>query len=175
MSDSVQGGAAPSQPGQKTGETGANHEAATGSSLTPTADGGKEKVPLSTAPPHAVQEIIKRLPPREREIVEQSFSMLVQAPMVNPVLAKLDGQHLHKILDGAENDSKRHHEDRDKNRRHNRFVVVVGLVGFLAISALFLYLNQAELLKGILMGFAVFAGGLGFGARFLRRGDEEED
>lgn len=101
--------------------------------------------------------------------------MMFQGPMstAHPILAKLDGQHLTKILDGVENESKRDHEDRDQGRKHMRFIAVVGLAGFLLISALFLWANAGELLKGILMGFAVFAGGLGFGSRFLHKKDDE--
>ena len=125
-------------------------------------------VPAASVPPE-VQVILQHLPPEQRRVVEQSFSLLYQyqGPGVNPVLSKIDGEHVHKILEGIENDNQRMYQDRDRGRSHNRFLAIVGVAGFLLVSGLFLWAQQSNLLKDVLTWLAIFVGGLGVG--FLRR------
>lgn len=51
--------------------------------------------------------------------------------------------------------------------------MVLGLMSFLAISGLFLWLGEGAMLANVLTGFAIFAGGLGAGAHFLKKRDDE--
>ena len=85
------------------------------------------------------------------------------------MLAKIDKDHVHKILDGIEHDNQRMYEDRDRSRSHNRFLSIVGVAGFLVLSGLFLWAKQSALLRDILTWLAIFLGGLGVGVGFLRR------
>ena len=144
------------------------------SATTPTPP--QQSVTPAPATPTEVREILATLPEEHRVRLERTFAMLTyQGPVQNPMLAKMDGQHLHKIIDGVEADSQRNHEDREKDRRHRRTLAYVGLGGFLLISGVFLWAKQGDLLKGILIGFAIFVGGLGAGSRFLRRDSDDDD
>lgn len=124
-------------------------------------------------PPPEVRRVLESLPQAQREVLERSFAMMYQGPVVNPILTKIDKEHLHKLFDGIENDNKRMYEDRASGRKHGRFIAGLGVLAFLAISSVFLWAQQGDLLKGILIGLALFLGGLGTGSRFLSKQDDD--
>ncbi len=67
----------------------------------------QEEKPVGIAAPPEVQQVLNALPPEQRHILERSFAMLVQGPLMNPIAAKIDKVHLNKIFDGVENDNLR--------------------------------------------------------------------
>lgn len=116
--------------------------------------------------PEPVEAVLEQLPPPQREIVRESFAALlaVQGPATHPLMRKLTPDHVTKLIDGAAKDNERMYADKTESRGHERFLFVVGIVGFLALSGLFLWAQQARLLEEVVRMAAVFIGGFGSGA-----------
>ncbi|MEK7380938.1 MAG: hypothetical protein AAB075_08015, partial [Gemmatimonadota bacterium] len=60
-----------------------------------------EKVDPGASMPPEVGDVLKGLPAEQRQVLERSFSLMYQGPAINPMLGKIDKEHLHKMLDGV--------------------------------------------------------------------------
>ena len=122
-------------------------------------DAGETQSPLD--------EMLSNAPP---EIGQQIRMMAVSAGMMpHPILAKLNEDHIHKMMDYGESESIRE----DRQARSTRMLVFAAFVIVLAAvvgMVLFLVLqDEVGLLGQILGGLALFstgmAGGFGLGRR----------
>lgn len=120
--------------------------------------------------PGPVEAALEELPEEQREKVRSTFLGLSQftGPLPHPLLGKMTEEHLDKLIDGAERDNQRSYDDRKDRRNHVRFLAAAGMAVFLLASALFLWMNQTELLETLIQIAMVFAGGIGVGAGFLK-------
>lgn len=103
------------------------------------------------AMPPEVGEVLKSLPAEQRQVLERSFSLMFQGPVVNPLLGKIDKEHLHKMLDGVENDNRRMYDDSKDERKHLTLRAVVGTAAFLIACGLFLWAKEVPFLKDLLI------------------------
>jgi hypothetical protein len=125
---------------------------------------------IQDAVPLELREVLQKLPPEQRQVLERSF-MMIQGPVAHPLLGKIDKEHLHKMLDGVENDNKRSYEDTRDERKHITLRAVVGTAAFLVACAIFLYAKEVPLLKDILIYLVLIGGGVGIGRGFKRHDD----
>jgi len=118
--------------------------------------------------PSEVEQVLEKLSADQRQVLERSFSLMLQAPIVNPVLTKLNTEHLHKILDGVENGNKRMYEDERDERKHVTLRSVVGTLAFLVLCGLFLWAKEVPFLKDLVIYLVLIAGGVGIGRGLMR-------
>ena len=110
----------------------------------------------------AEAELLEKLPPEARKVVEIGMSMHRFGPIPNPITEKLNDRHIDKILDIAAKDDERAFEDAKESRKFT-------LIYILVFSALFIFLtiflvgSDVELYKEIIKLFTIFLGGLGSG------------
>lgn len=116
-----------------------------------------------SATPPEVQRVLAQLPPEQRHVLEQSFSMMVQGPVPHPLVSKIEKEHLTKLLDGVENDNRRMYEDQRDERKHQTGRAVLGTLALVAVCVLFLWYREVPLLKDILGYLVAAAGGYGIG------------
>lgn len=120
-------------------------------------------------------EVLEKLPPEaKQEIIKLSaFMGSFSSPPHSPILKKVNEEHISKILDFSENDSKRTFEDAQTTKRYNLAYAIL----FCAVAVfLVIYLSDKnpELLKEILKLLIAFLGGLGAGYG-LKRGKSKDD
>jgi len=107
-------------------------------------------------------DLLKKLPPEARKVVEIGMSMHRFGAMSNPLADKLTEKHIDKILDISAKDDERSFAD----AAHSRWFTLTYVVLFLALFVfLTVYLVGAdkELYKEAVKLFAVFLGGFGGG------------
>ncbi len=110
----------------------------------------------------AEAELLEKLPPEAKKVVEIGMSMHRFGPMPNPITEKLNDGHIDKILDIAAKDDERAFKDATESRKFT-------LIYILVFSALFIFLtiflvgSDVELYKEIIKLFTIFLGGLGSG------------
>lgn len=111
-------------------------------------------------------EILDNLPPDIKKVVEMGFSMQrISGPMPNPIVSKLNENHIDRILDISEKEEENAYKDSQSNKAYNLvyFILAILLFVFLII---FLVKEDKELLVEILkIGIAIvggFGGGFGY-------------
>lgn len=127
------------------------------------------------AEPIVSPEVLEKLPPEaKQEIIKLSaFMGSFASPGHSPILKKINEEHISKILDFSENDSKRVYQDAQTTKRYNLAYALL----FCAVAVfLVIYLSDKnpELLKEILKLLIAFLGGLGAGYG-LKRSKNKDD
>ncbi len=108
-------------------------------------------------------EILEKLPPEVRKIVEVGFSMQRFAgPIPSPLLSKINETHISKILEIAEKDDERSFADAQLSKRY-LFAYILIFCGMFVFATIFLVGKDPGLYKEILKLLAAFLGGLGSG------------
>lgn len=70
----------------------------------------KNREPEEDILPEEITEIVKKLPPEQGKTIKRSFEFMVSAtniPSYYPLLKKLSGEHLNKIIEYSEKDDER--------------------------------------------------------------------
>ncbi len=127
----------------------------------------KEESPPLPIPP----EILESMPEEAKAAVER-MSMMVAGGVMrssNPLAEKLDGEHIHKILDYTNEESKRDDLQSTSNRRYVFAGFIVVLVIIAGLMVFFQTEGEKDILLNIIIGLATFAGGFGFGAEYGKR------
>lgn len=106
-------------------------------------------------------EVLEKIPSPMRERV--IAMMQVSGPMPDPLVQKIDGEHLHKIIDSTDRDSQRRYDSQASQRRYSfaAFVIISAFVVFVIIY--FTAIQKYEFLAPILSALVGFAAGFGFG------------
>jgi hypothetical protein len=123
---------------------------------------------LVTLPP-AAEEVIRDLPPQQARILRASFTALYQGPSPNPLMAKMTGAHIDRLIGIDEKALDYEAADRKDARR---FGSVVGLVvaALAVLVVLILALNgHADLVSQLIPLALAFAGGFGGGYGWAKR------
>jgi hypothetical protein len=118
-------------------------------------DGEKPPSPIDA-------EVLDKLPPEVRKVVE-SFSLQAFAgPVYNPVLKKITEGHIDKVLEQTEKDSEREFKDRLRSRI---FALLYGLLAAALFVFVTIYLagQDKELYRDLLTKIIIFFGGAGAG------------
>lgn len=122
--------------------------------------------------PPAHPEVLEKLPPEVRKVVESISLQAFSTPVFNPILNKITEKHIDKVLDQNEKDSDREFDDHRSIRRFNLGYVLIFAVLFVFL-VVYLVDRNPELLKDMVKYLFVFAGGYGFKAFMDRRGVED--
>lgn len=107
-------------------------------------------------------ELLSKLPPEARKVIEIGMSMHRFGPMPNPLTQKLNPQHIDKILESAEKDSQRAFRDAGETRKYTLIYLTIVSILFVFLTV-FLVGSDKELYKEIIKLLIVFSGGLGSG------------
>lgn len=109
-------------------------------------------------------ELLKRLPPDAKKVVEIGMGMMMQGvgPVPNPLTKKITEKHIDKILEIAAKDDERTFENA-KNFRIYMLIYILSFIGLFVFLTIFLVGSDKELYKEVLKLFATFLGGLGSG------------
>lgn len=107
-------------------------------------------------------ELLKKLPPEARKVVEIGMSMHRFGPMLNPLTEKITEKHIDKILDISAKDDERSFVDAALSRWFTLAYVILFL-GLFVFLTIFLVGADKELYKEAVKLFAVFLGGFGGG------------
>lgn len=131
----------------------------------------EEPVPEPAAPKPVPPEILAKLPPEAREVVQSLTAAVYSGPVPNPIAEKITSDHITQLITARNQDAEREHVDRKDTRRWATvliglcLVVGVGMVVFLVIAG---QVDLADRLmeRGILLGGGV---GIGYGISEWRR------
>ena len=107
------------------------------------------------------QEALERLPEPQKQVVEQFFGAAMS--MGNPLLQKINPQHITDALSIAREEVSQGYGDRRDSRRTVAIVGVIFLIAFLGFAALLVYKEQNDLLLELLKDLGLFLGGSGAG------------
>ena len=114
-------------------------------------------------PEDDIQEIINNLPENERESIKKSLTMSfsqVSGPF-NPMVEKMTPEHITLTLQNAEKESEREFKLISKQKMYD-FLLVIGALLFV-FTLCYLFSNNVNSIKDILIPIATFVGGYGFG------------
>lgn len=96
-----------------------------------------------------------------------SFSEFhTRTPAINPLIGKLNDDHVHKLLDQVGQQETSAHDLRKSNRIFQLAYFLVG-VFILVLAVIYLQPRDPELLDTILKYLFAFAGGFGSGATYI--------
>lgn len=107
-------------------------------------------------------EILSKLPPEARKVVEVGMSMQRFGPMLNPLTEKINEKHIDKILEISAKDDERSFDDAAQSRKFTLLYVLIFVALFIFLTV-FLVGTDKELYKEAIKLFAVFLGGFGGG------------
>ena len=119
-------------------------------------------------------EVIEKIPDELKKVFD-SVSLQAAAfsgPVFNPILKKITEDHIHKVLDQTEEDSKREFNDRKSARRFNLLYAVLAAILFVFVTV-YLAGQDKELYRDILTKIIIFFGGAGAGYGFKAYRDRE--
>jgi len=115
-------------------------------------------------------EVLSKLPPDVRRAVEFSLQAF-SGPVFHPIVKKITEGHIDKVLESAENDSKRDFKDRMAGRWFGLIYAVIGALLFIFLT-IYVAGQDKELYRDLLTKVIIFfgGGGLGYGVKaFLDR------
>jgi hypothetical protein len=116
---------------------------------------------------HLPAEVLEKLPPEERRLVESAFQAAIYSgPFPNPIAQKLTPEHITQIIDATARDSQAEYDD----RKHAR-PFLYGLLAFVSLLAAIVIIvlaleDKTDTLNEVIKLIAVFAGGAGSGFGF---------
>lgn len=131
----------------------------------------------SVQPPSTPSEILERLPANDREQVLELFaaSMQVSGPMANPLLNKLEPQHITDIIALSSRTIDATTTDRKSSRLFSFLSLVLLVAAALVVLLVFAIIGENDLLLEIVklgsVALGGFGGGYGFSALRLRSRD----
>ena len=130
-------------------------------------DSGEE---THSSPPSFPPEVLDRLPAAQREQVLEFFAanMQVSGPMPNPILNKLEPQHITDIIAVASKTVDSTSSDRKHSRLFNFLALALLVAAALIVLLVFAIIGENDLLLEIVkiggVGLGGFGGGYGFSA-----------
>lgn len=106
-------------------------------------------------------EIFDNLPPEIKKVTEMGFSMQrFSGPMPNPIVSKLNENHIDRILDISEKEEENAYKDSQSNKIYNLIYVLIIVIFFVFLVV---FLENKELLVEILKIVIAIVGGFGGG------------
>jgi hypothetical protein len=110
----------------------------------------------------SVSDVLEKLPPDAKRVVEIGMSMQRFGPMPNPLADKLTEGHIDKILDHSSKSDERAFEDAKASRKYALIYVTIFVTLFMSLTV-FLVLADKALYEETLKLFIAFIGGFGGG------------
>lgn len=107
-------------------------------------------------------EVLEKLPPEVRKVVESFSLQAFTAPIFNPILKKITEGHIDKVLDQTEKDSEREFKDRLRDRVFAFLYALIAASLFIFVT-IYLAGQDKELYRDLLTKIIIFFGGAGTG------------
>ena len=126
--------------------------------------------PLETSPDESdavpiPPEILESLPVGVRRRVLSSFSATLSGRLPNPLLDKLNAEHISSLISLADKDRDRALEDRKHSRKWLAAILALFVIPVAVLLGYFAFLQQntlvAEIIKLAAVGLGGFGGGYG--------------
>lgn len=121
------------------------------------ADGSESPIP---------PEILERFPAEARRLIQSSFSATIHGSPRNPLLDKLNAEHIASLISAADKDRDRALEDRRNARKWQAVILALLVLPIALLLGYFGFLQQnslvAEIIKLAAVGLGGFGGGYGF-------------
>jgi lipopolysaccharide export LptBFGC system permease protein LptF len=140
--------------------------------------GGEEKKDLvgpdaaAEIPPELL-EFVQRTPKEERPKLLREIRMflsMTQSSNVSDILSrKINSSHIDQLIRFIEKEDQRSYQFAVGNRRYGLTIFCIALVALIALILVFVFRNESELLKQILIGIALILGGFGGGYGYRHR------
>lgn len=129
----------------------------------------QEAVPAEVDDIPIPQEVLERLPAGARQRLIQSFTSAttIYGPPRNPLLDKLNADHISSLISAADKDRDRALEDRKHSRKWLAVLVALIFIPIALLLGYFAFLQQntlvLEIIKLVAVGAGGFFGGYGYG------------
>ena len=120
-------------------------------------------------------EIFDNLPPEIKKVVEMGMSVQrFSGSLPNPILSKLDKEHITKILEQGEKEEENLYKDKQSTKKYNLiyFILILLLIVFLVI---YLANENKDLLLEIIKYVVIVAGSFGGGYGYKAYKDRSSD
>lgn len=109
----------------------------------------------------------RSLRPASRARLEQFIAAFTPGlPPRDPLVEKLDGDHIQKLISLTESQSKRSHEESKLRINRATLIALVVVLAVCFLCWLFLYFNKPEFVTQIISHLVAIAGGFGAGFGF---------
>lgn len=120
------------------------------------------------------EEVLERMPPPVQESIRETFGVITSGSMGNPIARKVTSEHVTKLIDNSEAESKRDFESETASRRYGMAYVLIAILSFFAFAVLFAE-SQPELFRQAMAFLATFAAGFagGWGISTARSSQRE--
>ena len=126
----------------------------------------QEPAPADVSEAPIPPEILARLPVEVRRLIQSSFSTTIYGSPRNPLLDKLNADHIASLISAADKDRDRALEDRKHSRKWLAVLVALIFIPIALLLGYFGFLQQnslvAEIIKLAAVGLGGFGGGYGF-------------
>ena len=93
---------------------------------------------------------------------------MISGPMPNPLLAKLDGTHIHKMLEYSEAESQREDKQLHADRKFGLLFFGLIIVTVLSILAFLVWQDENDLALEVLKALGLLGGGFGGGFGYAK-------
>lgn len=123
---------------------------------------GKDEIQNPAELPEELKNVIDKLPDTDRKAVTSSFSMFMQGMTRprNPMMEKITSEHISLSLTYSEAESKRIFELQKREKTLDFWLVII-VLGFI-FALCYMFKNNIEHVKQIIMLLVTFIGGYGF-------------
>ncbi|GAI91758.1 unnamed protein product [marine sediment metagenome] len=131
----------------------------------------KNQEPEEDILPEEISEIVKKLPPEQGETIKKSMEFMMSAinvPYYSPLLRKLSGEHIDKIIEYSEKDDERSFKFALISKRHALILTIFGM-GIFIFLTVFLAKDSSNIYMDILKVAFGFLGGFGVGSFFKKK------
>lgn len=130
----------------------------------------KNQEPEEDILPKEITEIVKGLPEEEGKIIKERIQLMMSSfnmPSYNPLIKKITGEHIDKIIENSEKDDERGFRFACISKNYTLIFTILGIGVFIFLT-IFLAKDASNIYMDILKVAFGFLGGFGVGT-FLRR------
>jgi len=121
--------------------------------------------------PEEITEIIKNLPPEEGKTVKRSLEFMMSSfnmPSYYPLIKKLSGEHIDKIIEYSGKDDERSFQFACKSKLYTLILTILGM-GIFIFLTVFLAKDASNIYMDLLKVAFGFLGGFGVGSFFKKK------
>ncbi|MBC6406722.1 MAG: hypothetical protein GDA40_00790 [Rhodobacteraceae bacterium] len=106
---------------------------------------------------------LEKLPEPERRFISRFMAVSSRGPRPNPILEKIEPEHITQMIQGHEKESERRHKERKEKRKDIFLYVILSPFVLCGLAWFFIYLLQDRALFWQIAThlFTLVAGGLG--------------
>ncbi len=120
--------------------------------------------------PEEITEIVEKLDPKEKKIIRSSFEVMMSStnmPPYFPLLKKITGEHIDKIIEYSEKDDERGFRFAKISKLYTLIFVILGIGVFIFLTV-FLAKDNSNIFMDIIKVGLGFLGGFGVGSFFKK-------